>query len=202
MFGVATVLWGALIRFGAEFAVVFAATVALNGQEWYHDRFGRVGRLGRGWAVWSIGGRAVTIIVIFAMITLALTGLGQSVGEVTFGFGFNPDDFAFEAADTLKSAPLQGRVLNTTLLQGDSLIWRASPQRKTFIDSRQHLFPPEVQVQLQETRLALKDDAAERWKPLLDKYQISAIMIAAGHRLEHLSEADAEPELDPLPRRR
>ena len=57
MFAVAAVLWGALIRFDAAFAVVFAATVTLNGQEWYHDRFGTRGRLGRGWAVWSIGGR-------------------------------------------------------------------------------------------------------------------------------------------------
>ncbi|MBV8269492.1 MAG: hypothetical protein JO252_24480 [Planctomycetaceae bacterium] len=177
MFAAAAVLWGALIRFNAAFAVVFAATVTLNGQEWYHDRFGTRGRLGRGWALWSIGGRAVTIILVFTLSATILTGWGQSFGEVTFGFGYDPDDFAFEAADYLKSAPIRGRVLNTTMLQGDSLIWRAWPERKTFIDSRQHLFPPEVLRRLQETRLALKDDAVGRWKPLLETYQISAVMI-------------------------
>ena len=79
MFAVAAVLWGALIRFSAAFAVVFAATVTLNGQEWYHDRFGTRGRLGRGWEVWSIGGRAVTIILVFTLMRQDPDGLGPVV---------------------------------------------------------------------------------------------------------------------------
>jgi tetratricopeptide (TPR) repeat protein len=176
-YAVAAVLWGALIRFGPEFAPVFAATLALNGQEWYHDRFGTVGRLGRGWALWSIGGRAVTIVLIFLLVARGLTGWGKQYGESTFGFGYNPDDFAFEAADYLRTAPIQGAVLNTSLTQGDALVWRAYPQRKTYIDSRHLLFPPAVLDRLQETRRALSGDAVERWKPLLDEYKVNAVMI-------------------------
>ena len=64
-YAVAAALWAFMIRYGAEFAVVFAATVALNGQEWCQGRFGTGGRLGRGWAFWSVGGRALSIILIF-----------------------------------------------------------------------------------------------------------------------------------------
>ncbi|HMB04654.1 MAG TPA: hypothetical protein VKP69_13050, partial [Isosphaeraceae bacterium] len=176
-YAIAAVLWGALIRFGPEFALIFAATLALNGQEWYHDRFGTVGRLGRGWALWSIGGRAVTIVLIFLLVARGLTGWGKQAGEATFGFGYNPDDFAFEAADYLRTAPIRGAVLNTSLAQGDALVWRAYPRRKTYIDSRHHLFPPAVLDRLQEARRALSEDAVGRWKPLLDEYKVGAVMI-------------------------
>ncbi|MEJ7639967.1 MAG: hypothetical protein WKF75_18845, partial [Singulisphaera sp.] len=176
-YAVMAVLWAVYIRFGAEFAIVFVPVVALNGQEWYHDRFGTEGKLGRGWALWSIGGRAVTIIVIFACVAKGLTGWGAQPGEAQFGFGFRPDDFSFEAAEYLKTAPIRGNVLNTSLQQGDSLIWRAYPLRKTFIDGRHHLFTPATRLQLEEARLALRDDEVERWKPILDQYEISAVMI-------------------------
>lgn len=178
-FTLMTVLWGALIRSAPEFAVVLAVTVALNGQEWYHDRYGIEGRTGTGWSFWSVGGRLVTIMAIFALVGKALTGYGSSTAEPQFGFGYDPSEFAFEAADFLKSAPIVGNVLNTTLNQGDSLIWRAYPERKTYNDSRSHLFPPEVVNRRQEARKALSEDDPEGWKPLLDEYKISVLMIDA-----------------------
>ena len=57
------------------------AVLALNGQEWYHDTIGTEGRLGNGWAVWSTGGRLVTIALIFGAIFQATTGWGGQVGE-------------------------------------------------------------------------------------------------------------------------
>ncbi len=176
-YAVMALLWGVYIRFGVEFAIVFVGVVALNGQEWYHDRFGTEGRLGRGWSLWSVGGRAVTIIVIFAFVAKGLTGWRAHAGEAQFGFGFQPEDFSFEAAEYLKTAPIRGNVLNTSLQQGDSLIWRAYPLRKTFIDGRHHFFSPATRLLLEETRVALRDDAIERWKPILDRYEISAVMI-------------------------
>jgi hypothetical protein len=50
----AVVLWGLLIRFGSEFAVVWAATLALNGQEWYQDRFGTRGHIGVGQGAYGL----------------------------------------------------------------------------------------------------------------------------------------------------
>ena len=177
MYALAAALWGYLMRFGGEFAVVFAATLALNGQEWYQDRFGSQGRLGRGWSLWSTGGRAVTIIVVFLLVARALTGYGSFFGDLRFGFGYNPDNFEFEAADFLKNAPIEGKVLNTTRHQGDALLWRAYPQRKSFIDSRSNLFPQELLNELQDLRIYLKTNDKEKWKPILDKYKISAVMI-------------------------
>src|SRR5262249_10211923 len=76
-----------------------------------------------------------------------------------------------------KTAPVQGRVLNTSLGEGDALIWRAYPQRQTFIDSRQHLFPPEFFAQFDTLREALRDDKVADWKPILDRYRITIVML-------------------------
>lgn len=176
-FAIMAFLWALYIRFGSYFAIIFAATLMLNGQEWYQDRFGLEGRLGRGWTAWSTGGRFVTILLVFLLVAKCLTGYGRTTGESVFGFGFNPDDFAFEAADYLKSAKIQGHILNTTRLQGDSLIWRASPHQRPFIDGRAHLYPQALQEELHQIRLALAEDAVQTWKPLLDRSGISAVMI-------------------------
>jgi tetratricopeptide (TPR) repeat protein len=180
---VVVVLWATMIRYGPEFAVVFVATLALNGQEWYHDKFGTAGRLGAGWAFWSVGGRAVTILLIFCCVAKALIGglpipgFAPSPGDSQFGFGYDEDEFAFEAADFLKASPIKGNVLNTMLAQGDALVWRAYPERKSYMDSRHNLFPPELFNERQEIRQALSEDDGERWKPLLDKHQVSVVML-------------------------
>ncbi len=177
VYAVAAAAWGMMFRFSGEFAVVFAAAAALNGQERYLDKFGTAGRLGTGWAVWSIGGRAITIILVFACIARGLTGWGRDATEPRFGFGFDPDDFAFEAAEFLKTARIGGNVLNTTSAQGDALIWKAAERRKTFVDSRRHLFPSALQKELREIQVALSKDDVAAWKPRLDRYGISAVMI-------------------------
>ncbi|GAC1463561.1 MAG: hypothetical protein NVSMB9_01190 [Isosphaeraceae bacterium] len=176
-FALAAVLWGTMIRFGPEFAVVFAVTLALNGQEWYLDRFGAEGRLGMGWSIWSVGGRAVTIVLVFACVAKALTSWGMTPGEPRFGLGFEPSEFAFEAADYLKGAPIKGNVLNTLMGQGDALIWRAYPARRTYVDSRQNLFPASLLSEHEATRRALKNDDVEAWKPLLDLHDISVVLL-------------------------
>jgi tetratricopeptide (TPR) repeat protein len=115
--------------------------------------------------------------LIFAAVAKGLTGWGGTYGESRFGFGYDPDEFAFEAADFLKSAAVEGHVLNLTLAQGDALIWRAYPDRKTFNDGRSHLFPPAVANRLQELRNALRDDDSAKWKPILDDYKVSVVMV-------------------------
>ncbi len=125
-FVAASVLWALAFNvFTAPFALVLAATLALNGQEWYHRTFGVEGKLGSGWTVWSTGGRLVTIAVIFAAIARGVTGWGGQVGDAQFGFGFNPDDFPFESAEAIRDAPIEGGILNTSLSQGDAIAWKA-----------------------------------------------------------------------------
>jgi tetratricopeptide (TPR) repeat protein len=177
-FVVASVIWGIFMHTNPMFAVVFAAVVAINGQEWYLERFGTEGRLGGVWRAWSTGGRLVTLGLIFFMIFNDITGRANTTQDVRFGLGFNLDDFALEAATFLENHPeIKGNILNTSMHQGDALIWKNAPQRKSYIDGRTRLFSHELMERWEKTRKALSEDDIETWKPLLDQYQISAIMI-------------------------
>jgi len=178
MFAVMSVLWGVLMHLAAAFAVVFAAVVIPNGQEWYQDRFGTEGRLGRLWSLWSTGGRLVTLALIFLVMFNDIAGWLNNQPEIQFGLGYNQDRFALEAAEFLSSHnEIQGKILNTTLHQGDALIWKAGPKRGVYVDSRPRLFPPELLEQWDKTRKAVRDDDVAAWKPLLDKYEISVVVI-------------------------
>jgi tetratricopeptide (TPR) repeat protein len=177
-FLIASALWGLFMHANAVFAVVFAAVVGPNGQEWYHDRYGTQGRLGNMWSLWSTGGRLVTLTLIFLTMSKDITGWGNTLPDAQFGLGYRPDDFTLAAAEFLGSHnEIRGNVLNTSIHQGDVLLWKAAPKRKTYVDGRARLFPHSLLEQWHQTRAALKDDDMAIWKPLLDKYEISAIMI-------------------------
>ncbi len=177
-FAVMAAVWGAIMHVNATFALVLAWVVAPNGQEWYQDRFGVAGRMGRRWTVWSTGGRMVTLALVFLLMSKDITGWGNPTPGIQFGLGFQPDAFTLEAADFLdRTNEISGNILNTLTEQGDLLIWKSASKRKTYVDGRARLFPRTLQEQLNRTRLALSEDDVAGWKPLLDKYQISAIMI-------------------------
>ncbi len=177
-FVVVSLLWGCLIRHSTEFALVLAVVVALNGQEWYQGRFGARGRLGAGWTLWSTGGRLLTLALIFFMVGVDITGWHLYKPGIHFGLGYNPDHFPIEAADFLaRQNDLKGNVLNTSMAQGDLLIWKAYPKRLTFVDGRTSLFPQELLEKWHMIRTALRDDEVEKWKPWLDEYKISTVMI-------------------------
>ena len=178
LFVAATIAWAILTRrLAGVFAVVYASTLALNGQEWYLDRFGFKGRTSKGWTLWSVGGRAITIVAIFGFIAEAITGYGPPGAARIFSLGVNEDQFAFEAADYLSAAKIEGRVLNLSLVHGDALVWK-SPNRKSFIDSRRHLFPKEVSKEVNTLRQALSQNAPSRWKPILDARGVSVLMVS------------------------
>ncbi len=178
VYTVAVLAWALVRRYQLEFAAVFAAVLALNGQEWYQSRFGVEGHLGRGWAFWSTGGRALTLAALGVVLVFRVVlGWWTIPGENQFGFGFREGEFAFEAAELLRDAPIQGNVFNMWLKEGDALVWRAYPKRKVFIDSRRHLYGPEVVAKYVTLRGALRDDDVAGWKPLLDEYGVSAVMI-------------------------
>ncbi len=177
-FVVLSILWVlAFNDFTWMFAIVLVSTLGLNGQEWYQGVFGVEGRMGAGWTAWSTGGRLVTIALVFLAIATTVTGWGGHVGDLQFGFGFNPDDFPFEAAAELKNAPIEGNILNTTIAQGDAIAWKALSKHKAYVDSRAHLYPQSVFDDLKKLRLDLKNDDIEKWQPILDRYKISVVMI-------------------------
>jgi len=206
-FAVASVLWGlAFNAFTMPFALVLAAVLALNGQEWYHRTFGVEGRLGAGWSAWSTGGRLVTIAVVFAAIARGVTGWGGQVGDAQFGFGFNPDDFPFESANAIKDAPIEWGILNTSLSQGDAIAWKAAPKRRAFVDSRPHLFPSPSSRSCASfaptSATTTSPSGSRRWTAQDQRRDDPTDRQSAGHRAEHLCEAAEQPELGAVLRRR
>ncbi|WP_435021286.1 tetratricopeptide repeat protein [Tundrisphaera sp. TA3] len=177
----ATLMLAMSLAFLPFFAIALAAALATNGQEWYLDTFGAEGKVGTGWRVWSTGGRLVTISLLFLAITQGLTGWGGQADDSVYGFGFNPDDFPFEMTHALESAQIEGGILNTTLAQGDLLAWRVAPKRKAFIDNRPHLYKLSDFREWEDLRLAIRDDDVNRWRPALDKYKVSTILIQAAN---------------------
>ncbi len=177
-FAAISILWGIMIRYSADFAVIFAAVLALNGQEWYQARFGTEGRLGRMWGLWLTGGRLVTLSLIFFAVGKDITGWHNAPGSSRFGVWYDADDFPFEAAEFLEEHDdIKGNILNTSSSEGDILIWKAYPKRKSYVDSRPGLFSIGVFERLHKIRRALSDDDVGTWKPLLDEHHITAILI-------------------------
>ena len=130
------------------------------------------------WTFWSTGGRLVTLTLIFLMMSKEITGWGNTSPDIQFGLGYHADSFTMEAADFLdRHNEIKGNLLNTSMHQGDILIWKTGTKRKTYVDGRSHLFPLGLLEEWHQTRKALSDDDKAVWKPLLDKYEISAVMV-------------------------
>lgn len=174
--GLASLVW---LRYGTDYAIVLAVVAGLNLEEWYVEDFGTEGRLGLKWAAFSIGGRAVTLLALIGMAVQHITGFQLADGSSTFGLGFSSDRFPFEAVEYLKSAKIQGNIFNWNNTQGNLILWKAFPERKTYQDGRRNLFTQEMKKEWDKLRVALRDDDAATWKPLLDKYGISTVMVQA-----------------------
>jgi len=152
--------WGGLNRISAEFSIVFVYVVGLNGQEWYQRRYGVQGHLGSGWTTWSIGGRALTIVVLFLMMAKTLTGYNYALDRPTFGFGYDDSSFDFEAAEFVKASKIEGQIININEALGDAIIARAYPTRRSFIDRRRGLFSTEVRRDLAAFRSSFTKEFA------------------------------------------
>ena len=148
-----------------EFALVACAALALNGQEWFQDRFGVGGHLGRGWAIWSTGGRAATIVAIFAVIVLKSLTAYASTPESCRSAGAQARVLV-RGGRLPQGGPAEGPRVQPLAALGDSLIWhtwpdarprwRTTPGKLTFIDSRRHLFPASLKAQQRTLRKALQ----------------------------------------------
>ncbi len=120
----------------------------------------------------------MTLLLVFAAVGLDITGYHIYKPLVHFGLGYNPDFFPTEAAEFLeRHDELKGNVLNTSYSQGDMIIWKAYPKRRTYIDGRRSPFTTARLQEWDRIRRAIRDDDAATWKPLLDQYKITAIMI-------------------------
>ncbi|WP_158633423.1 tetratricopeptide repeat protein [Tautonia sociabilis] len=177
MFLVSALLAAMLFRLQEVLGLVLAACLALNGQEWYQSTFGTEGKTSLGWRVWSVGGRLATLAFLTLATLLGLTGYGKRYGEPPFGFGMEADRFAFEAADFLREAPIEGRVMNLRLSLGDAINWRTYPIRQSFVDSRLPSSAAHLLTEYDTVRNALVDGEDQAWREILDRYGVSVLMV-------------------------
>ena len=184
------------MRYNGELTLVLAVVVGLNLEEWFVDAFGTQGRMETKWRLFSLGGRGVTILALFGLAAQHITGYGLKEGSSTFGLGFNADRYAFEAANFLRDAKISGQVFNWNSSQGNMLLWSAYPSRKTFLDDRRNLFNDQIRADRDKLRGALRDDNASVWRPILNQYGISAVMVQA--MSTSFSEAAAPQTLERL----
>ncbi len=198
-FAAASVLWGLFMHSNAAFAIVFAAVIGPNCQEWYQDRFGTQGRLGTSWRLWSTGGRLVTLSVLFLTMGWAITGWGNMLPDAQFGLGYRADDFIFEAADYLSSHnEISGNILNTSIHQGDALIWKAGPKRKTYVDGRSRLFGQSLLEAWHKTRKSAQRRRRRSLEAAARSIRDLRRDDRTGRVTPYLPAVDAQPELDPV----
>ena len=196
-------------RYMAIIAMAAGVMLCLNGQEWFLDRFGTETRITRGWIIWSVGGRAVTILAMVGIAILGITGRVGAAGGGEFGFGIQWVKFDLETGKFLRNAKLKGHALNTVPLQGNLLLWSNYPAGKVFLDGRVDvhkerlsefetikralrgpLLDPDLGLggspatESETPTTAMQDDKA--WEPLLDKHNISHVILNISAVADHV----------------
>jgi len=163
-------------RYVAFASLAAGLMLALNGQEWFLSRFGTETRITSGWLFWSLAGRAVTLLAMVGIAVLGITGRLGAANGGEFGFGVQWLSFDLEAGKFLRHAELKGQALNTVALQGNLLIWSNHPSARVFLDGRVALHHDRI-AEFDEIKTALRDNDETKWRPMLDKYNISHVIL-------------------------
>lgn len=178
-------------------AMILAYVLTLNGQEFFLGRWGTEPRITTGWWLWSILGRATSIVAMVLFILAACTGRVQSlVGR--FGFGFHMDRYMVEGGEYLKKLEPKGRAFSFSYSCASYCAWGV-PGFKNYADSRWQVVAPHL-IAFNEMRRAIISGRFDVLKPDLDKYGITHILIdpqdtEAAHSVMNLLNS---PVLTPL----
>jgi len=163
-------------------SLVFAVIAALNGQAWYAARFPRDYRVTLPAVLFARGGRALTVVALFAIALFVATGRLRGPSGAQLGLGLDRslrdamDSFAEQLKEQVDDHPF-----NFVLQQGDLLIWTG---KKPFVDSRVVMYagPGENLLQVhRNVREAVAPHGGTQdqrpdpriWKPIFDQYQIT-----------------------------
>lgn len=168
----------------AAAAVVYCVIATVNGQAWYAATSNRQYSTETRALLFSRGGRAVTVLILFALALLFTVGRLRPAGSAAVGLGLDPDlEGALKSYETVLKDSIDDRPFNFTLEQGDQLIWAG---QKPFIDQRVAVYsgPTDTSLlgQFQKLRLALSPrkpgvrqtpQDVQFWKQQFDKYQVT-----------------------------
>lgn len=167
----------------AAAAIVACVVATLNGQEWYRDSFSQEYSIEVKERFFSSGGRAVTVLAMFAIAFLASSGRISDPASRRVGLGFHPElATTIEGLRSDLKESFDDRAFNFRADQGDLLIWLG---QKPFIDSRLSLYAapghPNVLAMHDRARDALQlrqegrpfSGRDEIWKEVFDKYEVN-----------------------------
>jgi hypothetical protein len=156
------------------FAVVAGPIAALNFQDYALRRFGAAPRLERGWLAWSLGGRAVCLLMGIAILAVAWPGWLHARSDdprrsrrVAWKLGVDPS--FRKTAETIAALRARGVLgaeshgFNVIPDSADYCAWFC-PAEKGFYDTRLALFSG-VWSELTDTREALRPGPGEAHDP-------------------------------------
>lgn len=187
----------AVDRYIIESSMLLAVVTALSAQEYFLDRFGSETRMDRGWLVWSQGGRAATIIVVFLAILAAFTGRIQGlIGR--FGAGIEEDRYMTDATRWFEKVHPKGQGFAFINRIASYRVW-ATPERKNFVDSRWQVVQSAL-GKFSQARRALDQDKPDEWKPIFQEYGITHVLVDPSQRRLHgvLARLMSSPDFVPL----
>jgi tetratricopeptide (TPR) repeat protein len=181
--------------------IVNCVLATIHGQNWYYQRFGQVYSTNLAEVVFSRGGRALTVLGLFALAWLTVSGRIDGPDGRRSGVGLDRQLQAeIEAFRRLEGLTANDRVFHLTLRQGDALI---AAGRKSFVDHRVQLFArpgaenlillhERVRRTLRRPRANEPAGAADAtWKDVFQKYQLS-------HALPRLTQGVTGPDYETL----
>lgn len=178
----------------AAAAIVAAGLAALNAQEWYQHTFRQSYSVETSELIFSRGGRAVTVLAMFGIAYLAISGVDVWDMRLSRRTGVGIDPNMTSAIEGLRGEledSYDDRPFNFILSQGDLLIWI---DKKPFIDSRLDLYvngPTDLVEQHFATRRSIVANAqgtseasqAETWKTNLNEYRVTHVLLRLDTRL-------------------
>jgi len=178
----------------APAAVICSVIATLNAQEWYKATFRQTYSVEFNELLFSRGGRAITVIGIFSLAYLAISGYLDGANGRRTGFGFHNqlqtalDGLQHDLEDSFDKKPF-----NFRLEQGDMLIWVG---QKVFVDTRVAIYHGEGEQDLLDIHKKTRNAIAPRlnqdqqlsnpnqppiqqpdvWKKTLDRFRITHVL--------------------------
>lgn len=179
---------GLAIAAGRQLAaagVVNAVLAAVNGQEWYRASFRQTYSVETAELLFSRGGRALTVLALFVLAYLGISGRLMGADGRRIGMGFNHEiESSVLSFQEVLADSFDDRSFNFLPLQGDVLIWLG---HKPFVDSRLMLYghgQPSLTGLHRRLRLALRQRVVgdERtgqrslWHATFEQYGITHVL--------------------------
>lgn len=181
--------------------LVNCVLATIHGQSWYYHRFGQVYSVNLPEVWFSRGGRALTVLALFGLAWLTVSGRLDGPDGRRSGVGLDRQLQAeLNSFRQLEGLTANERVFHLTLRQGDALI---AAGRKSFVDHRVQLFASQgtenlivlherVRRTLRRPRTSDPANVPDKtWKELFEDYQLS-------HVLPRLTQGTTGPDYETL----